>query len=68
MDGIFRRKDRDGYFISWIDADGTRKKKKAAAYTTAEVRAQLHGRRRARYGDHGMRSVTSAGIPSVGFG
>ena len=41
MDGIFRRKDRDGYFISWIDADGTRKKKKAKFRTLEGARQEL---------------------------
>lgn len=28
MDGIFQRKDRDGYYITWVDAQGRRRKRK----------------------------------------
>lgn len=40
MDGIFQRKDRDGYFISWIDADGRRRKRKAKSRTLEGVRQE----------------------------
>jgi integrase len=38
MDGIFRRNDREGYFISWIDAQGRRRKRKAKSRTLEGVR------------------------------
>lgn len=40
-DGIFRRKDREGYFLSWVDAQGRRRKRKARGKTLGEVRAEL---------------------------
>ena len=38
MDGIFQRKDRKGYFISWVDAQGRRRKRKAKGSTLAQAR------------------------------
>jgi integrase len=40
MDGIFQRKDRKGYFISWVNAQGRRRKRKAKGSTLAEARAE----------------------------
>jgi integrase len=40
-DGIFRRKDREGYFLSWVDAQGGRRKRKAKGLTLGEARADL---------------------------
>ena len=44
-DGIFKRKDRNGYFLSWIDAQGQRRKRKAKGVTLGEARAQLDAER-----------------------
>lgn len=40
-DGIFRRKEREGYFLSWVDAQGRRRKRKAKGLTLGEARAEL---------------------------
>jgi integrase len=40
-DGIFERKDREGRFLSWVDAQGRRRKRKAKGFTLGEARAQL---------------------------
>jgi integrase len=40
MDGVFQRKDRKGYFISWVDARGRRRKRKAKGLTLGEARAE----------------------------
>ncbi len=37
-DGVFTRKDRDGFWISWNDAQGRRKYRKTNARTLAEAR------------------------------
>jgi len=44
-DGIFRRGDRDGYFLSWVDAQGERHKRKAKGQTLGEARAELESER-----------------------
>ena len=31
-DGVFQRKDRKGYYLSWIDAEGKRHKRKAKGF------------------------------------
>lgn len=38
-DGVFTRKDRDGYWISWFDAQGKRRYRKTNARTLAEARS-----------------------------
>jgi integrase len=38
-DGIYQRKDRPGYWISWMDAQGRRRYRKTDAGTLAEARA-----------------------------
>jgi integrase len=40
MDGIFQRVDRPGYFYSWTDAQGRRRKRKAKGLTLGEARAE----------------------------
>jgi integrase len=37
-DGVFTRKDRDGYWISWFDAQGHRRYRKTHAISLAEAR------------------------------
>lgn len=44
-DGIHKRPDRDGYFLSWIDAAGTRHRRKAKGQTLGEARAELDAER-----------------------
>jgi hypothetical protein len=40
-DGVFQRKDRKGWFISYVDASGVRRKKKVEAYTRTEALEML---------------------------
>jgi integrase len=40
MDGIHTRTDREGYFISWVDAQGRRRKRKAKGLTLGEARSE----------------------------
>ncbi|MGD1104467.1 MAG: site-specific integrase [Terriglobia bacterium] len=40
MDGIFQRLDREGYFLSWVDAQGRRRKRKAKGLTLGEARSE----------------------------
>lgn len=40
-DGVFQRKDRSGWFISYIDATGTRRKQKVTAYTRKQALTAL---------------------------
>lgn len=44
-DGIFRRKDREGHWLSWVDAQGRRRKRKARGLTLGEARAELQAER-----------------------
>lgn len=44
-DGIFRRKDCAGYWLSWVDAQGQRHKRKAKGQTLGEARAELEAER-----------------------
>lgn len=44
-DGVFRRRDRQGYFLSWVDAQGRRRKRKAKGLTLGEARAELEAER-----------------------
>jgi integrase len=44
-DGIFTRPDREGWFLSWVDAQGRRRKKKAGGSTLGEARAELEAAR-----------------------
>ncbi len=44
-DGIFKRKDCDGYWLSWVDAQGQRRKRKAKGSTLGEARAALEAER-----------------------
>jgi integrase len=44
-DGIFRRKDCDGYWLSWVDAQGQRRKRKAKGQTLGEARSELEAER-----------------------
>ena len=38
-DGVYRRKDRDGFWISWADAQGRRRWRKTHAQTLTQARA-----------------------------
>lgn len=38
-DGIYTRKDRPGYWISWIDAQGRRRYRKTKAQTFAQAKS-----------------------------
>jgi integrase len=38
-DGIYKRKDRPGYWISWVDAQGRRRQRKTEAATLTQARA-----------------------------
>jgi integrase len=38
-DGVFTRKDRDGYWISWTDAQGKRRYRRSHAETLAQARS-----------------------------
>src|SRR5580700_5839463 len=40
-DGIYQRKDRPGWWASWIDASGKRRQRKLQAYTLQQARALL---------------------------
>jgi len=40
-DGVFTRKDRAGFFVSYVDAEGVRRKKKVQAYTEKQARDSL---------------------------
>lgn len=40
-DGIYQRKDRAGFWASWIDASGKRRQRKLAAHTIQQARALL---------------------------
>ncbi len=44
-DGIFRRNDCNGYWLSWVDAQGERHKRKAKGQTLGEARAELEAER-----------------------
>jgi len=44
-DGIFRRKDCNGYWLSWVDAQGERHKRKAKGQTLGEARSELEAER-----------------------
>ena len=41
-DGIFTRKDRHGFWGSWIDASGKRRRRKLKAHTLQQARTLLH--------------------------
>jgi integrase len=45
-DGVFTRKDRKGFFISWKDANGKRRKRKTNSRTLLQARNALEGERR----------------------
>src|SRR5436853_236921 len=38
-DGVYKRKDREGYWISWIDAQGRRRLRKTDAQTQAQAKS-----------------------------
>lgn len=38
-DGVYKRKDREGYWISWIDAQGRRQLRKTDAQTFAQAKS-----------------------------
>ena len=38
-DGVYKRKDREGYWISWIDAQGRRRLRKTDAQTFAQAKS-----------------------------
>jgi len=40
-DGIYKRKDRPGFWISWIDAQGRRRRRKTDAQTAHQARSAL---------------------------
>ena len=40
-DGIYQRKDRPGFWASWVDASGKRRQRKLEAYTLQQARALL---------------------------
>src|SRR5215469_10077145 len=40
-DGVFERKDRKGYWISYVDASGKRRKQKIVAYTPTQAKTAL---------------------------
>jgi hypothetical protein len=40
-DGVYKRRGRKGYFISWIDAQGQRRHRKTGAHTLQQARAAL---------------------------
>ena len=40
-DGVFQRKDRSGWFVSYIDASGARKKEKVEAHTRTQALTTL---------------------------
>ncbi len=39
VDGIYTPKDRRGYWISWIDAQGRRRRRKTSAKTLSQARS-----------------------------
>ena len=41
QDGVFKRKDRKGYYITWNDHTGKRRKRKTAAQTLEQARMLL---------------------------
>ncbi len=42
-DGVFQRKDRSGWFVSYIDASGKRRKEKVTAHTRTQALTALSG-------------------------
>src|SRR5271169_2975529 len=40
-DGIYQRKDRPGWWASWVDASGKRRQRKLQAYTLQQARTLL---------------------------
>jgi integrase len=40
-DGVFTRKDRSGLYVSYVDSEGLRRKKKVEAYTPKQARDRL---------------------------
>src|SRR5271163_2608543 len=40
-DGIYQRKDRPGFWASWVDASGKRRQRKLEAYTLQQARSLL---------------------------
>lgn len=42
-DGVFRRKDRSGWFVSYVDASGVRRKRKVESYTRPQAMTALEG-------------------------
>lgn len=40
-DGVFQRKDRKGFFISWVDASGKRRKRKTKAANITQAKSAL---------------------------
>ena len=40
-DGVFQRKDRSGWWVSYINASGTRRKKKVVAHTRTQALTAL---------------------------
>ena len=44
-DGVYTRKGRQGFFISWIDASGRRRQRKTDAHTLTQARNALAGER-----------------------
>ncbi len=42
-DGVFQRKDRSGWWISYIDASGKRRKQKVVAHTRQQALNALSG-------------------------
>jgi integrase len=44
-DGIYTRKDRGGYWASWVDATGRRRQRKLAAHTLQQAQAALAAER-----------------------
>src|SRR5277367_4333941 len=41
-DGVYTRKDRPGFWASWIDASGRRRRRKLEAHTLQQARALLN--------------------------
>jgi integrase len=44
-DGVYKRKDRPGYWISWTDAQGRRRQRKTNAGSLSQARARLSAER-----------------------
>jgi len=40
-DGIYQRKDRPGFWASWVDASGKRRQRKLEAHTLQQARTLL---------------------------